>query len=105
MKKILMVLLVGVTMVGFVSGIAFAGNSASFAVSCSIPAVPGLNAPPYVQDKTIRIEEPRAEITSRIETEKPQEAKAETIQQTAQKEIELADGKTTSVEVETMYLR
>ncbi len=102
MKKILMILLVSLIGICAVAQIAFAGNSVSFAVSCSIPAVPGLNAPPYVQDKTIRVEEP---YTQQIKTQEPQETKIETIQETTEKQTELADGKTASVEVETVYLR
>jgi hypothetical protein len=83
-----------------------AGNSSStIAVSCSIPVVPGLNAPPY-QRKLEAIDpaiQAKQENLQPAVTQEPQAAQF--IQETKEKEITLASGNTASVAVETIYVR
>lgn len=39
------------------SGSAYAADSASFGVSCTIPAIPGVNAPPFAEDQAVNPDE------------------------------------------------
>lgn len=106
MKKILMIILMSAMVIGAAGEIAFAGNSEAIMVSCSIPAVPGLNVP-LLQERTTRIEPNMAAIKEA--NLKPQEKTAaeppKMIQESKEKKIELADKGATSVSVETIYVR
>jgi hypothetical protein len=108
MKRKLRKMMVGLMLISSLYNVAFAENSISIAVSCTIPAVPGLNVP-WVAEKTTRIESPPEVTSVQQETQKLQEkTEAEspnTIQESKEKEIELADKRTSSVSIETLYVR
>ena len=46
-NKILCRSLIGIIVILFMLGVSFAGDSATISVSCTIPAIPGVNAPPF----------------------------------------------------------
>ena len=76
------------------TGAAIAADNAPISVSCSIPVVPGLNAPPLSAQPT--------EIDETI-TQKQDTSSA--IEESTQKEIMLADGSTSSLVTQTIYMR
>lgn len=84
-------------------GVSIAGDNASISVSCSIPVVPGLNAP-SIEEKII---ESNATTTARqdIEIKKDPQKQEPTIIQESSEKILLADGNTSSVIVQTIYSR
>lgn len=74
--------------------LSLASDNISIPVSCTIPAVPGLNAP-LIKEETVKTGE-----TEEIKTDSPI-----MIQEDTKKEIRLADGRTISVIVQTIYSR
>lgn len=50
-----------------------AGDSFSFSVSCTIPAIPGLNAPPFIEEKTVKVETDKTVEQVKQEKEKQEE--------------------------------
>lgn len=86
----------------FVINLAQAGDSASIPVSCSIPAVPGLNAP-LVEEKTPK------DIATTVENENLQDQTGEEtvmpIEEDTQEETLLANGKTVFFALRTVYRR
>jgi len=81
--------------------VAMAGDNAPLSVSCSIPVVPGLNAPPF----TTKTEKTEAAISTQQNEDKTQEQASSTIQEETQEEIMLADRSTSSLITQTIYLR
>ena len=88
-------------------GVAQAQNSFSLSVFCSIPAVPGLNAP-LIEEETMKTE---PTITEQENTKIQNETKVETKEQTPtmlQQDTEktlLAEGTTSQIIVKTIYSR
>lgn len=80
--------------------LAWSGNSATIQVSCSIPSVPGLNAP-MVETQTLRQEAVTASSTKETATEQS----SNTIQEDKQSQIQLAEGQTATQAVTTVYSR
>lgn len=80
-------------------GIAIADDSFSIPVSCSIPAVPGLNAPPLTEKET------ELSIPSKQDNEAEVMEKSSAIQENTEKEIILADGSSVTVTAKTIYSR
>ena len=105
-SKCLRELLMGMIVILAFSNMAWAGNSASIAVSCSIPEVPGLNAPPFLE-KTVLIEpnNPKPKGTKIAQEEAQGEATNTVIEEESEKKILLAEGKSGSVIVQTIYSR
>jgi hypothetical protein len=73
--------------------IALAGETISFSVSCRIPAIPGVNAPPFAEGKTAGQEEL---------TQEKQTAQA---QQEDKEELLLTERETSAGMVRTVYSR
>lgn len=92
-NKSLMVLLILLSLVG----LAIADDNFSIPVSCNIPAVPGLNAPPLT---------PNAEETgSKQDIEIKAAGDDSVIQEVSEKQIVLADGSAARVTAKTIYSR
>lgn len=84
------------------TAIAQAADNIAIPVSCSIPAVPGINAPLVEKEKTVKTEDMTVaeEETNQKETKSPAN-----IQEEDNQEIVLAEGKTATVVVQTIYSR
>jgi len=74
MKKLQIITVLGIVLFSL-STLSWAGDSFSFTVSCTIPAIPGLNAPPLEEEKKeplsqnkISQENKEKETTSKEET-------------------------------------
>lgn len=82
-----------------------AAENISFTISCTIPAIPGVNVPPFEEET----EKTKTEQAVMEEAKSPQEkAKTESsimIQTDTQKEIGSVEGRTSSVLVKTVYAR
>jgi hypothetical protein len=100
MKKITMICLM---IVLSLSGIA-AGESITFSVSCTIPEIPGVNAPPFEEKTTMRDVEQATQQDVALQEENKTE-QLQTIQEESKKEVQLAEGKASSIAVQTIYSR
>jgi len=79
------------------SGVVWAGDSVAFTISCTIPAIPGVNAP-LVENKIGQKDTTVAQDTNKqVEIEKQEPATIE--------EIRLAQGATASATTKTIYSR
>ncbi|MCX7661940.1 MAG: hypothetical protein N2Z79_04575 [Candidatus Omnitrophica bacterium] len=78
----------------FILGMEVFAESITFSVSCTIPAIPGVNAPPFAEKK----EESFSQVTKK-------ESQNNFIEEKETKEIQLADGKIYSVIIKTVYER
>ncbi|MCM8795776.1 MAG: hypothetical protein NC928_03735 [Candidatus Omnitrophica bacterium] len=67
-KKILIGLIIFLT----ISDLGFTGDSLTFSVSCSIPAIPGVNAPPFSEGRIEQKENTSVQQETKIQ-EKDQE--------------------------------
>lgn len=107
MKKILQnKILISLFIVFVLLKVSEAGESTSIAVSCSIPEVPGLNAPPFKGETfTLQPNLPAEHEVKREEQKTHDEELRSMIQEDTEKEIQLAEGETTSLIVETIYSR
>jgi len=102
MKNNLKKLLIGLMIfTSITTGSAFAGDSFSIQVSCSIPEVPGLNAPP-IKEETKGTPTEAEIIAAQNES---QEQTPLTIQEDTEREIMLADRSTSSEITKTIYSR
>lgn len=93
MKKII----VSLILVLFLVELAHAENSASIAVSCTIPAIPGVNVP-LIQEKTPNLELNTAQ-------EEIADTNTAVVFQKDTEEIRLAEGEKSLVNVQTFYNR
>jgi hypothetical protein len=106
MKKIIYKALISLTITLCMFGVSFAADSSSIAVSCSIPAVPDLNAPPFPDKNTQQAVSTATPQQKSDELKNaPQETPIAAIQQETKKEIVLASGETASVVTQTIYSR
>lgn len=102
-KRIFCSVSLSLTLVFLTTGVSLAGDSASIAVSCSIPSVPGLNAPPFKSENLEPAVTADMQNTQLQNETKP--TTAATIQQETEQQIVLADGKAASVITQTVYSR
>ena len=84
-------------------GFSEANNSASIAVSCSIPRVPGLNAP-LNDDENSKTDKATRENVKSEET-RTEIAFSAKIEEKSEKEILLSSGENSSLETVTVYSR
>lgn len=71
--KNLLIILSALAVTLLLTSVAFAGESKTIGVSCTIPAIPGVNAPPFPEvKKTINLQEPQAQANTEKEAEKSQ---------------------------------
>jgi hypothetical protein len=61
MKALIGVLVMAVMMAGIGMGNAWAGDSKTFTISCTIPEIPGVNVPAIEERITLPQEEPQAQ--------------------------------------------
>jgi len=99
MKKSLMI---GVAVLLFLTELAQAGDSRTIGVSCTIPAIPGVNAPALVEEKTVNV---NLEALSPQPTVEQDELAPATIQQDSEKQATSTNGKTSLLMVKTLYSR
>lgn len=86
----------------------FAADSVRVRISCTIPAIPGVNAP-MVEQETVGQQqtafvEPKQELDDGLETGQPQEDREDSEGQRQEEEIETTRG-TQTVLVKTIYSR
>ncbi|MBI4707126.1 MAG: hypothetical protein HY761_04270 [Candidatus Omnitrophica bacterium] len=103
-KEILMKVAVLTLLALAFAGNCFAGNTVSIAMSCTIPAIPGVNAPPYRNANEQKNNEVIAEEKNYTENESETKSQ-ELIQQENEREIQLADGNMQQVNTQTIYSR
>jgi hypothetical protein len=94
-KKVILSLMVAFILVGS----CLAADSVTVSVSCTIPSVPGLNAPGVLDEKYI--ERPVGDNQASQE-ESITSASTEQIQK-QESELRLAEGKTQAILVQTLY--
>jgi hypothetical protein len=100
-KKLIYEILISLMILLAIGNVSLASDSSSIPVSCSIPAVPGLNAPPIAEKTT---ETGVVERDTKIK-EEAQEQSPSTIQEDDADKIVLADGKTSTIITQTIYSR
>ena len=79
----------------------WAGDSVTISVSCTIPSIPGLNAPARIPEMLIR-DNPRQDVVKNNSTATVGE---EIIEKEERKETLLAQGEKVTTEVRTIYTR
>jgi len=101
MKKLLIALLIVFSMISIA-----AAESKSYTISCTIPAIPGVNAPPLLEQKTVQ-NVPEINMAQRAETanEAVNNAVLPTVQKEESNQIQLANGETKTMTVQTFYSR
>lgn len=85
----------------FIVSTALAGESATIQVSCTIPSIPGVNAPPRISERVLNINQ-REEITKKNTTATEGE---QIIEKEETKETLLAQGEKVVSKVKTVYAR
>ena len=98
-KTLKLTVIAGILLFGAAQAALAAGNSASYAVSCTIPAIPGVNAPPYVSQTSSNAG--AANMHSAI-TDAQNSQASQSEKQTAPKMIQENSGSTM---VQTLYAR
>lgn len=83
----------------------FAGNTVSIQMTCTIPEIPGVNAPPYKDGNEPIKNEIVAEKQDNYTEEDSKTESQELIQQESNTQVQLADGKTQDVNLQTVYSR
>jgi hypothetical protein len=89
-----------VALVLFITSFAWAGDSVTISMSCTIPAIPGVNAPPLISERSVKnkLEEVAKKNTDATEGE-------QLIEKEETKEILLAQGEKVTARVKTIYTR
>ena len=85
------------------ANVVFAGDSLSLSISCTIPVIPGVNAPLIEQETSKTVEtaaQPKAKPEERIQPQTPT-----MIQEDSQEEKTASDGQKSAVIVKTIYSR
>ena len=96
-------MVLGIIILLSLAGISFAGDSHTISVSCTIPEIPGVNAPAVVEEKTVKID---TSIPAQQEVETQEETKKHAvIQEETEKEVLMAKQQNSSVVVQTIYSR
>ena len=102
MKNILIKTLIAILMVFLSIAHVLAGDSATLAISCSIPAIPGVNVP-LLEEKSLRAPaDIPQETTEEPEKETPQPM---LVQDDTKEEQVTSTGQQTLVAVKTIYSR
>ncbi len=77
------------TLVLFLVGISFGGDTYSVAVSVTIPAIPGVNAPPFLEQNSVKQEIKQTEQKQDTVKEEKKDTSPPMIQEETQKEKQL----------------
>jgi len=85
----------------FVISAASAGDSVTVQMSCTIPAIPGVNAPPLISERLLKNNQ-REEIAKKNTTATEDE---QIIEKEEIKETLLAQGEKVTTQVRTIYTR
>lgn len=85
----------------FLADCASAGDSVSIQMSCTIPAIPGVNAPPFPEQNTAKA----GAIVAPEPQEQQEENESPAILQEDTEEVRLADGSNALARVKTIYSR
>lgn len=104
MKKTLLFVSLLIVLAFLSANTVFAGDSLSLSISCTIPAIPGLNAP-LIEEETSRIE---TGTSAQQKPESGKETQPQTpalIQQDTQEEKIISEGQKSLVTVKTLYSR
>jgi hypothetical protein len=96
-KKTLLITL----LVLFITSAAWAGDSVTIQMSCTIPSIPGVNAPPFVSERMLKISQ-REEVAKKNTTATEGE---QIIEKEETKETLLAQGEKVTTQVKTIYSR
>jgi len=86
------------------ANVAFAGDSLTLSVSCTIPAIPGLNAP-LIEEETIKTEEHTPEQPKSESQKEAQPQLPPLIEQDNQQEKIISEGQKKQIIVKTIYSR
>lgn len=84
-----------------IASAAWAGDSVTISMSCTIPAIPGVNAPPLMTENSLKNSQ-REEVTKKNTTATEEE---QIIEKEERKEILLAQGEKVTTQVKTIYPR
>jgi len=95
-KQILTVLVILLTV-----STAWAGNSVTISMSCTIPSIPGVNAPALIPEVSLENYQ-RQDVTNQNSTATVRE---ETIEKEEIKEVLLAQGEKVTAALKTIYTR
>jgi len=90
-----------ILLVLFIASAAWAGDSVTIQMSCTIPSIPGVNAPPLLSERTLRMNQ-REEIMKKNTTATEGE---QIIEKEETKENLLAQGEKVTTQVRTIYTR
>jgi hypothetical protein len=93
--------LLAVLSVLFIVSAAWAGDSVTIQMSCTIPSIPGVNAPPLIPEKTLRISQREEVIKNNITATEGEQI----IEKEETKENLLAQGEKVISKVKTVYAR
>jgi len=99
-KKILLGLIILISTVN----ISLAGDSISIAVSCSIPAIPGVNVP-MIEEASVRTDQDQVAQKEIKAQEETKEEAPQAVSPAPEKEMLLTEEKTNSVIMQTLYSR
>ncbi len=100
-------LMIGILVILFSGSAAFAGNSVTITVGCTIPAIPGVNAPPFPEGApSVKADENASGGQEQKSYENIEYSViVKDIREENTEEIKLADGRDASFTVQTVYSR
>lgn len=85
----------------FIASVAWAGDSMTIQMSCTIPSIPGVNAPPLLSERLLKNSQ-QEEVAKKNTTATEGE---QIIVKEETKEILLAQGEKVTTQVRTIYAR
>lgn len=106
MKKIRIISIIGLIIWPSLANLVFAGDNLSIPISCTIPAIPGVNAP-LIEEETFKtkVDTPQPpKVESQQETQ-PQTKSPPMIQEDSQKKKIINEDQKSLVIVKTIYSR
>lgn len=104
MKKTSTFVLVLIVLAFLFTNVALAGDSLSFSISCTIPAIPGVNAPLIEEEKTQAKQDTPIQAKSEPQKETQTQAPTMILQDTQEEKIN-SEGQNSLVIVKTIYSR
>jgi len=84
-----------------IASAAWAGDSVTISMSCTIPSIPGVNAPPLVSEKSIKNSQREEVVKKNTDATEG----GQIIEKEERKEILLAQGEKVTTQVKTIYAR
>lgn len=87
----------------------FAGESARIGVSCTIPSIPGVNAPPFADDETSKTKDAASDSSktgeTNVEETESEVFVAKNVQEVKKTEIKLVENINSTERIATIYSR